>query len=134
MRDSGAVAETAFFHHHQQNGISHGRWCHIPPIEFQTLLLSQLPVSRPSYQNTHMSGNPQGNNSTHQTHRHTVPVKSLDTPTHSRVWNAILTALKEFPHMLSTCWLSFLHSAAQLISNHLNWVENSKNEDFLLNE
>ena len=26
-------------------------------------------------------------------------------------------------HMLSTCWLLFLHSAAQLIPNHLNWVE-----------
>ena len=25
--------------------------------------------------------------------------------------------------MLSTCWLLFLHSAVQLIPNHLNWVE-----------
>ena len=25
--------------------------------------------------------------------------------------------------MLSTCWLFFLHSAVQLIPNHLNWVE-----------
>ena len=24
--------------------------------------------------------------------------------------------------MLSTCWLFFLHSAVQLIPNHLNWV------------
>jgi hypothetical protein len=30
--------------------------------------------------------------------------------------------LKEFPHILSTCWLLFLHSAVQLIPNHLNWV------------
>ena len=33
------------------------------------------------------------------------------------------TVLKEFPHMLSTCWMLFLHSAVQLIPNHLNWVE-----------
>uniref|UniRef100_A0A673W8P0 Uncharacterized protein n=1 Tax=Salmo trutta TaxID=8032 RepID=A0A673W8P0_SALTR len=33
------------------------------------------------------------------------------------------TVLKEFPHMLSTWWLLFIHSAVQLISNHLNWVE-----------
>ena len=25
--------------------------------------------------------------------------------------------------MLSICWLLFLHSAVQLIPNHLNWVE-----------
>ena len=25
--------------------------------------------------------------------------------------------------MLSTCWLLFLHSAVQLVPNHLNWVE-----------
>jgi hypothetical protein len=25
--------------------------------------------------------------------------------------------------MLSTCWLLFLHSAVQLIPNHLNWGE-----------
>ncbi|XP_070297397.1 gelsolin-related protein of 125 kDa-like isoform X2 [Salvelinus sp. IW2-2015] len=31
--------------------------------------------------------------------------------------------LKEVPHKLSTCWLLFLHSAVQLIPNHLNWVE-----------
>jgi hypothetical protein len=31
--------------------------------------------------------------------------------------------LKELPHMLSTCWLLFLHSAFQLILNHLNRVE-----------
>ena len=29
----------------------------------------------------------------------------------------------EFLHMLSTCWLLFLHSVVQLIQNHLNWVE-----------
>ena len=33
------------------------------------------------------------------------------------------TVLKKFPHMLSTSWLLFLHSAVQLIPNHLNWVE-----------
>ena len=31
-------------------------------------------------------------------------------------WNAFPTVLKEFPHMLSTCWMLFLHSAVQLIS------------------
>jgi hypothetical protein len=36
--------------------------------------------------------------------------------------NVFPTVLKEFPHMLSTCWLIFLHSAVQLIPNHLNWV------------
>jgi hypothetical protein len=33
------------------------------------------------------------------------------------------TVLKEFPYMLSTGWLLFLHSGVQLIPNHLNWVE-----------
>ena len=33
------------------------------------------------------------------------------------------TVLKEFPQMLSTCWLLFLHFAVQLIPNYLNWVE-----------
>ena len=37
--------------------------------------------------------------------------------------NAFPTVLKEFPHMLSACWLLFLHSVVQLIPNHLNWVE-----------
>ena len=37
--------------------------------------------------------------------------------------NAFQTVLKEFPHMLSTCWLLFLHSAVHHIPNHLNWVE-----------
>ena len=41
----------------------------------------------------------------------------------SFTWNAFPTVLKEFPHMLSTCWLLFLHSAIKLIPNHLNWVE-----------
>ena len=41
----------------------------------------------------------------------------------SFTWNVFPTVLKEFPHMLSTCWLLFLQSAVQLISNHLNWVE-----------
>ena len=41
----------------------------------------------------------------------------------SFTWNAFPTLLKEFPHMLSTCWRLFLHSAVQLIPNHLNWVE-----------
>ena len=26
-------------------------------------------------------------------------------------WNAFPTVLKEYPHMLSTCWLLFLYSA-----------------------
>uniref|UniRef100_A0A674BBY5 Extracellular sulfatase n=1 Tax=Salmo trutta TaxID=8032 RepID=A0A674BBY5_SALTR len=43
---------------------------------------------------------------------------------HSRfTWNAFPKVLKEFPHMLSTSWLLFFHSAVQLIPNHLNWVE-----------
>ncbi len=37
-------------------------------------------------------------------------------------WNGFPTVLKEFPEVLSTCWLLFLHSAVQLIPNHLNWV------------
>ena len=41
----------------------------------------------------------------------------------SFTWNAFPTVLKEFPHMLSTCWKLNLHSAVQLIPNHLNWVE-----------
>ena len=41
----------------------------------------------------------------------------------SFTWNAFPTILKEYPHMLSTCWLLFLHSAVQLIPNHLNLVE-----------
>ena len=55
--------------------------------------------------------------------------KVFRTTTHSRVflstsftWNAFPTVLKEFPHMLSTCWLFFLHSAVWLIPNHLNLV------------
>ena len=38
-------------------------------------------------------------------------------------WIAFPTVLKEFPHMLNTCWLIYIHSAVQLIPNHLNWVE-----------
>ena len=41
----------------------------------------------------------------------------------SFTWNAFPTVLKKFPHMLSTCWLLFLHSAVRLIPNHLNLVE-----------
>ena len=37
--------------------------------------------------------------------------------------NAFPAVLKEFPHILSTCWLLFLHSAVRLIPNHLNLVE-----------
>ena len=55
--------------------------------------------------------------------------------------NAFPTVLKEFPHMLSTCcllfihfiqsnssltiscWLLFLHSAVQLVLTHLSWFE-----------
>ena len=32
-------------------------------------------------------------------------------------------SLERFPHMLSTCWVHFLHSVVRLIPNHLNWVE-----------
>ena len=41
----------------------------------------------------------------------------------SFTWDAFPTVLKEFPYMLSTCRLLFLHSAVQLIPNHLNWHE-----------
>ena len=41
----------------------------------------------------------------------------------SFTWNAFPTVLKEFSHMLSICWLLFLHSTVQQIPNHLNWVE-----------
>ena len=49
---------------------------------------------------------------------HTLEILST-----SFTWNDFPTALKEFLHMLSPCWLLFLHSAIQLIPNHLNWVE-----------
>jgi hypothetical protein len=41
----------------------------------------------------------------------------------SFTWNSIPTVLKEFPHMLSTCWLLFLDSEVRLIPNHLNMIE-----------
>jgi hypothetical protein len=41
----------------------------------------------------------------------------------SFIRNAFPTVLTEFSHMLSTCWLPFLHSVFQLIPNHLSWVE-----------
>ena len=41
----------------------------------------------------------------------------------SFTWIYFPTVLKEFPHMLSTCWLLFLYLAVQLIPNNLNWVE-----------
>jgi hypothetical protein len=41
----------------------------------------------------------------------------------SFTWNAFPTVLKEFPHILSTCWLLFFHSAVLLIPNHTNSVE-----------
>ena len=40
----------------------------------------------------------------------------------SFAWNAFPTVLKEFPHMLSICWLLCLHSALRLIPNLLNLV------------
>ena len=59
-----------------------------------------------------------------------VPPFTLVTALHtlgilstSFTWNAFQTVLKEFSHMLSTCWLLILHSVVQLIPNHLNWVE-----------
>lgn len=36
--------------------------------------------------------------------------------------NGFSTVLKEFPYILSTCWLLFHHSGFQLIPNHLSWV------------
>ena len=39
----------------------------------------------------------------------------------SFTWNAFPTVLKEFPHMLSTCWLLFLHSAVQIV--RLCWID-----------
>ena len=41
----------------------------------------------------------------------------------SFTWNDFPTILKEFPHILSTCWLLFLHCAVRLIPNHLNLDE-----------
>ena len=61
----------------------------------------------------------------------TVPVKSLDTPTHSGVvlyfdyfLHCRITVKTSTLYIkLSTCWLLFVHSAVELIPNHLNWVE-----------
>ena len=57
---------------------------------------------------------------------HPLPLTALHTlgifSTHF-TWNPFPTVWKESPHLLSTCWLLFLHSAVQLIPNHLNWVE-----------
>lgn len=36
--------------------------------------------------------------------------------------NGFPIVLKKFPEVLSTCWLLCLHSAVQLIPNHLSWV------------
>nr|XP_046151415.1 protein YIF1A-like isoform X7 [Oncorhynchus gorbuscha] len=44
---------------------------------------------------------------------------TMDLPQHG--YRA--SVLKEFPHMLSTRWLHFHHSAVRLIPNHLNMVE-----------
>ena len=41
-------------------------------------------------------------------------------------WNALPTVLKEFPHMLSTCWLLFLHFSVQLIPNPNHHALNCK--------
>ena len=57
---------------------------------------------------------------------HPLPLTTLHTLrilSTSFMRNAFPTVLKEFPHILSTCLVLFLHSAVQLISNHLNWVE-----------
>ena len=48
---------------------------------------------------------------------------TLGILSNSFTWNAFPTVLKDFPYMLSTCWLLFLHSTVQLIPNHLNLVE-----------
>ena len=52
-----------------------------------------------------------------------VGLHTLGILSTSFTWHRFPTVLKEFPHMLRTCWLLFLHSAVQLIPNHLNWVE-----------
>ena len=36
-------------------------------------------------------------------------------------WNAFPTVLKEFPPILSTCWLIFLHSTVPLFPTHTSW-------------
>ena len=41
----------------------------------------------------------------------------------SFTWNAFPTVLKKFPHKQSTWCMLLLHSAVQLIQNHLNCVE-----------
>jgi hypothetical protein len=48
---------------------------------------------------------------------------TLGILSNSFTWNAYPTVLKEFPQMLTTCWLLFVHSAVQLIPNHLNLVQ-----------
>ena len=48
---------------------------------------------------------------------------TLDILSTSFTWNAFPTVLKQFPHMLSTCWLLFLHSAVELIPTDVNLVE-----------
>ena len=52
-----------------------------------------------------------------------IALHTLGILSTSFTYNYFLTFLMEFPHMLSTCWFHFLHSAVQLIPNHLNWVE-----------
>ena len=37
----------------------------------------------------------------------------------SFTWNYFSSVLNEFPHMLITCWLLFLHSAVHLIPSQL---------------
>ncbi len=53
-------------------------------------------------------------------------VLAFAQPLEEVTWNGFPTILKEFPEVLSTCWLLFLHSLAQLIQKKsqldLNWV------------
>ena len=44
-----------------------------------------------------------------------------DSLAHS--WHSLNQLHLEFPHMLSPCWLLFLHTAVRLVPNHINWVE-----------
>jgi len=48
---------------------------------------------------------------------HTIGI--LSQPHEVDTWNSFTTILKEFPEVLSTCWLLFLHFLVQLIPNHL---------------
>ena len=48
---------------------------------------------------------------------------NLDILSTSFTRNAFPIVFKEFPHMLSICWLLFLHSEVQIIQHNLNWFK-----------